>query len=422
MDALLVIAGFFALLAFGVPIAVSLIVSALGYILFMTDIPVIIVAQQALAGTDAFTLMAVPYFIVAGALMQAAGISTRIVALARSLVGWMPGGLAVVTILASMFFATMTGAGAATTAAVGGMMIPAMVKDGYHRGYASALQASAGVFGPILPPSVLMILYAVAAEVSVGDMLIAGIIPGLLIGIVMIGFVMIQSQRMKFGTREPFSLKNAGTSFVKSFWALLAPVVILGGIYSGIFTPTEAAAIGCFYSLIVGVFIYREIDFTKLLRTLFESFKIAAGIMLIVGATQAFGWVLTREGLPQAAASFFTETVTSPTLFLLIAIVLFLIAGCFIDAVPNVLIFAPILTPVAAAYGIDLIHFGVVMVVAFCAGLLTPPVGVNLFVASEVGRTPLRVIIPYAWAFFGVIVATLILLALVPWFSLTLIS
>ncbi|HIX00780.1 MAG TPA: TRAP transporter large permease subunit, partial [Candidatus Nesterenkonia stercoripullorum] len=200
MDALLVIAGFFALLAFGVPIAVSLIVSALGYILFMTDIPVIIVAQQALAGTDAFTLMAVPYFIVAGALMQAAGISTRIVALARSLVGWMPGGLAVVTILASMFFATMTGAGAATTAAVGGMMIPAMVKDGYHRGYASALQASAGVFGPILPPSVLMILYAVAAEVSVGDMLIAGIIPGLLIGIVMIGFVMIQSQRMKFGT------------------------------------------------------------------------------------------------------------------------------------------------------------------------------------------------------------------------------
>ena len=209
---------------------------------------------------------------------------------------------------------------------------------------------------------------------------------------------------------------------MKSFWALLAPVVILGGIYSGIFTPTEAAAIGCFYSLIVGVFIYREIDFTKLLRTLFESFKIAAGIMLIVGATQAFGWVLTREGLPQAAASFFTETVTSPTLFLLIAIVLFLIAGCFIDAVPNVLIFAPILTPVAAAYGIDLIHFGVVMVVAFCAGLLTPPVGVNLFVASEVGRTPLRVIIPYAWAFFGVIVATLILLALVPWFSLTLIS
>lgn len=209
MGALLVIVGFFVLLGFGAPVAVSLVVSSLGYILFMTDIPVIIVAQQTLAGTDSFTLMAVPYFIVAGALMQAAGISTRIVALARSLVGWMPGGLAVVTILASMFFAAMTGAGAATTAAVGGMMIPAMVKDGYHRGYASALQASAGVFGPIIPPSILMILYAVNAEVSVGDMLIAGILPGLFIGIVMIVFVMVQARRKGYGTRRSSSSRRS---------------------------------------------------------------------------------------------------------------------------------------------------------------------------------------------------------------------
>ncbi|MFC0673211.1 TRAP transporter large permease [Brachybacterium hainanense] len=421
MDALLLIVGFFALLAYGVPVAVSLIVAALGYILLLTDIPVIIVAQQALAGTDSFTLMAVPYFIVAGALMQAAGISTRIVNLARSLVGWMPGGLAVVTILASMFFAAMTGAGAATTAAVGGMMIPAMVKDGYHRGYASALQASGGVFGPIIPPSILMILYAVTAEVSVGDMLIAGILPGILLGLMMIVFVMVQSQRKGFGTREPFELKKVGVALKESFWALLAPIIILGGIYTGIFTPTEAAAIGCFYSLVVGVLIYREITVPKMLRILFESFKVAAGIMLIVGGTQAFGWVLTREGLPQAAARFFADNVSSPLLFLLIAIVLFLVAGCFIDAVPNVLIFGPILVPVAVAYGIDPIHFGIVMVVAFCAGLITPPVGVNLFVASEVGGTPLRVMIPHVWPFFGVIVAGLVVLALVPWFSLALI-
>lgn len=422
MDALLAIVGFFVLLGFGAPVAVSLIVSALGYIVFMTDIPVIIVAQQALAGTDSFTLMAVPYFIVAGALMQAAGISTRIVELARSLVGWMPGGLAVVTILASMFFAAMTGAGAATTAAVGGMMIPAMVKEGYDRGYASALQASAGVFGPIIPPSILMILYAVTAEVSVGDMLIAGILPGIFLGLLMIVFVMVQSQRKGFGTREPFALSNVAVAFKRSFWALLAPVVILGGIYTGIFTPTEAAAIGCFYSLIVGLVIYREISMKKLLRILFESFKIAAGIMLIVGGTQAFGWVLTREGLPQAAAQFFTDNVSSPALFLLIAIALFLVAGCFIDAVPNVLIFAPILVPVANAYGIDPVHFGIVMVVAFCAGLITPPVGVNLFVASEVGNTSLRAMIPHAWGFFGVIVAGLVVLAFVPWLSLALIA
>lgn len=421
MDAVLVIVGFFILLGFGAPVAVSLIVSALGYILFMTDIPVIIVAQQALAGTDSFTLMAVPYFIVAGSLMQAAGISTRIVNLARSLVGWMPGGLAVVTIIASMFFAAMTGAGAATTAAVGGMMIPAMVKDGYNRNYATALQASAGVFGPIIPPSILMILYAVTAGVSVGDMLLAGIVPGLLIGLVMVAFVMVQAQRKKHGTRAKFEIKNVGISLKESFWALLAPVIILGGIYTGFMTPTEAAAIGCFYSLVVGVFIYREISVKKLLSVLFESFKTAAGIMLIVGATQAFGWVLTREGLPQAAASFFTDHVSNPVLFLLIAVLLFLIAGCFIDAVPNVLIFAPILVPVADAYGIDLIHFGIVMVVAFCAGLITPPVGVNLFVAAEVGRTPLRSFIPQAWHFFGVIVVCLCVLALVPWFSLVLI-
>lgn len=421
MDAVLVIVGFFTLLGFGAPIAVSLIVSALGYIFFMTDIPVIIVAQQALAGTDAFTLMAVPYFIVAGSLMQAAGISTRIVNLARSLVGWMPGGLAVVTIIASMFFAAMTGAGAATTAAVGGMMIPAMVKDGYDRNYATALQASAGVFGPIIPPSILMVLYAVTAGVSVGDMLIAGLLPGIFIGILMVGFVMLQAQRKKQGTRAKFEIKEVGVAFKQSIWALLAPVIILGGIYTGFMTPTEAAAIGCFYSLVIGVFIYREISVKKLLSILFESFKIAAGIMLIVGGTQAFGWVLTREGLPQAAAQFFTENVSSPTLFLLIAVVLFLIAGCFIDAVPNVLIFAPILAPVAAAYGIDLIHFGVVMVVAFCAGLITPPVGVNLFVAAEVGKAPLRTFIPHVWPFFGVIVASLFVLAMVPWLSLALI-
>lgn len=421
MDAVLVIVGFFTLLGFGAPIAVSLIVSALGYIFFMTDIPVIIVAQQALAGTDAFTLMAVPYFIVAGSLMQAAGISTRIVNLARSLVGWMPGGLAVVAIIASMFFAAMTGAGAATTAAVGGMMIPAMVKDGYDRNYATALQASAGVFGPIIPPSILMVLYAVTAGVSVGDMLIAGLLPGIFIGILMVGFVMLQAQRKKQGTRAKFEIKEVGVAFKQSIWALLAPVIILGGIYTGFMTPTEAAAIGCFYSLVIGVFIYREISVKKLLSILFESFKIAAGIMLIVGGTQAFGWVLTREGLPQAAAQFFTENVSSPTLFLLIAVVLFLIAGCFIDAVPNVLIFAPILAPVAAAYGIDLIHFGVVMVVAFCAGLITPPVGVNLFVAAEVGKAPLRTFIPHVWPFFGVIVASLFVLAMVPWLSLALI-
>lgn len=421
MEAGIVILAFFALMIVGIPVAVSLLISSLAYIFFMSDVPAIVVAQQALAGTDKFTLMAVPYFIVAGSLMQSGGISARIVKLARSLVGWMPGGLGVVTVVASVFFAAMTGAGAATTAAVGAMMIPAMIKDGYGRGFSTALQACGGVFGPIIPPSVLMVLYAVNAQTSVGDMLIAGLLPGMFLGVILIAYVMIYAKRRNVGRREPFSLKNVGKTFIEAFWALLTPIIILGGIYSGVLTPTEAAAVGCFYSVIVGVFVYRELTFRKLLLVLYNSFKGAAGIMLIVGATQAFGWVLTREGLPQAAALWFKSTITNQHLFMLACIVLFLIFGIFIDAVPNVLIFAPILTPVAAQYGIDLVHFGVVMVVAFCIGLVTPPVGVNLFVASEVGKVPLREFLPNVWPIFLILVLGLVVIAFVPQLSLILI-
>lgn len=418
MEAGIVIVAFLGLMLIGVPVAVALIVSALGYIVFLSNVPISVVAQQTLAGTDAFTLMAVPYFIVAGSLMESSGISRRIVDLARSLVAWMPGGLAVVTIIASMFFAAMTGAGAATTAAVGAMMIPALAKDGYDRGYASALQASAGVFGPIIPPSILMVLYAVNAQVSVGDMLIAGVLPGIFLGVLLVAFVIIKSLRSKQGlTREPFSPRGVAVSFGRSFWALLTPGIILGGIYTGILTPTEAAAVACFYSVIVGIFIYRELTLGRLLEVLYRSFKLAAGIMLIVGATRAFGWVLTREGLPQAAATWFTETITNPSVFLLACVALFLVAGFFIDAVPNVLIFAPILAPVALAYDIDLRHFGIIMVVSFCLGLITPPVGVNLFVASEVGGVPLRRLIPHAWPFFGILLLGLVVLVAVPQIS-----
>lgn len=422
MEAGIVIVAFLALMVLGVPVSVSLLTASLGYIVLMSDVPVIVVAQQALAGTDKFTLMAVPYFIVAGALMQAGGISTRIVKLARSLVGSLPGGLAVVTVVASLFFGAMTGAGAATTAAVGAMMIPAMVKDGYSRSYATALQAGGGVFGPIIPPSILMVLYAVNSNVGVGDMLIAGILPGILLGLMMIVLAMVMAKKNGMGTREKFSIKRVWEALIESFWALLTPVIILGGIYSGILTPTEAAAVGCFYSVIVGVFIYREIKPLELLKVLYRSFLGAAGIMLIVGATQAFGWVLTREGLPQAAAKWFTTAITDPGLFLIACVVLFLIAGVFIDAVPNVLIFAPILGPVAQAYGIDMIHFGIVMVVAFCLGLITPPVGVNLFVASEVGDVPIRKMIPHVWPIFITLVAGLLILVYVPWFSTALVG
>lgn len=414
MVASLIIIIFFVLMFLGVPVAVSLCLSALTYMVCFVDVPSIIIAQQMLAGIDKFTLMAIPFFVIAGGLMESGGISKRIVRFARSLVGSLPGGMGIVTVISSMIFAAMTGAGAATTAAVGGIMIPAMEEDGYDAGFASAVQAAGGIFGPLIPPSVLMVLYGVAASVSVGDMLLAGLLPGLFLGLLVILVTVILCVKRNYRGTLKFSFREVGRSFVDAIWALLVPVVILGGIYSGIFTPTESAAVACFYSLIVGLFVYKELQWRSLCSVVFKAFKSAAGIMLIVGTTQAFGWVLTKEGIPQAVAAWFTSVIDSPIVFMLAACLMLLVAGCFLDAVPALLIFAPILCPTAAAYGISLIHFGVVMVVALVIGLVTPPVGINLFVASSVGGQPVHKIIPHLPAFIVTILTGLIIIVFCP--------
>ena len=391
---------FFALLFLGVPIAYGLIASSMLYIICFSRVPIIIVAQQMLKGVDSFTLLAVPFFVIAGSLMQAGGISRKIVDFAKKLVGHLPGGLAVVTTIASMIFAAMTGAGAATTAAVGGIMIPEMKKEGYDGGFACALQAVGGIFGPIIPPSILMVLYAVASGASVGDMLMSGVVPGILLGAILIAVeVSICIKKGYHGTAKAATMSEIGKSFFESFWAMLAPLIILGGIYSGVFTPTEASAVTCFYCLIIGVFVYKGFKFTEIPKVVYAGVKSAAGIMLIVAATQIFGWVLTRAGIPQSVANWFVAHVSSPVVFMLAVILILLIAGCFIDAVPNMLIFAPIFVPTANAYSINLVYFGVVMVIALCVGLVTPPVGINLFVASNVGKEPIHKIIPHVWVF-----------------------
>ena len=281
-----------------------------------------------------FTLMAIPFFVIAGGLMESGGISKRIVNFARTVVGHLPGGLAIVTVVASMIFAAMTGAGAATTAAVGGIMIPSMQEEGYDGGYASAVQAVGGIFGPLIPPSILMVLYGVASGESVGDMLLAGLVPGLFLGVIVIGVVVWQCIKKGYKGVGHFSLKRAAKSFLDAIWAILAPAIILGGIYSGLFTPTEASAVACFYCLIIGLFVYRELNFKSLGKVVFKSVKTAAGIMLIVAATQAFGWVLTRAGIPQMVAEGFTSVISSPTVFMFAVVFILIVAGCFIDAVP----------------------------------------------------------------------------------------
>lgn len=395
MDLAVLIISFFVLLFLGIPIAFALCLSALSYLVLFSDVPLIIIGQQMLKGVDSFTLMAIPFFVIAGCLMQSGGISKRIVNFAKTLVGWMPGGLAVVDVVASMIFAAMTGAGAATTAAVGGIMIPSMEEEGYDPGFASAIQTMGGVFGPIIPPSILMVLYAVASGESVGDMLMAGLLPGLFLGLVLIVVVVILCIRKGYKGSGKFSLRAAVKAFGDAFFALLAPVIILGGIYSGFVTPTEASAVCCFYCLLVGLFVYREIKITEVCKVVYEGVKSAAGIMLIVAATQVFGWVITRAGIPQTVAQMFTSSISNGTVFLFAVCLILLVAGCFIDAVPALLIFAPIFCPTAQAYGINMVHFGVVMVIVLCIGLATPPVGINLYVASSVGGQPVHKIIPH---------------------------
>lgn len=395
MDLFVLIASFFVMLFLGIPIAFALCLSSLLYMLLYSSVPLIIIGQQMLKGVDSFTLLAIPFFIIAGNLMTNGGISKRIVNFAKQLVGWMPGGLAVVDIVASMIFAAMTGAGAATTAAVGGMMIPHMEEEGYDPGFASAIQAMGGVFGPIIPPSTLMVLYAVASGESVGKMFLGGIMPGLYLGLCLIIVIVIMCKKKGYGGGEKFDAKTFVKATVDAFWALLAPVIILGGIYSGIMTPTESSAVCCFYCMIVGLFIYKELDFNGLVRAVAGGLKGSAGIMLIVAATQVFGWVLTRAQIPQTIAKAFTENVSNGTAFLFMVCLILLVAGCFIDAVPALLIFAPIFCPTAQAYGLNMIHFGVVMVVVLCIGLATPPVGINLYVASSVGGQPVHKIIPH---------------------------
>lgn len=414
MGVLVLMASFFVLLFVGVPIAYSLCLAALFYMIGFADIPLIVIGQQMLKGVDSFTLMAIPFFVIAGGLMESGGISKRIVSFAKTLVGFLPGGLAVVTVVASMIFAAMTGAGAATTAAVGGIMIPSMEENGYDAGYASAVQAVGGIFGPLIPPSILMVLYGVASGESVGDMLMAGLLPGLFLGVIVIAVVIYQCIKRGYTGVGKFSLKNTVKAFYHAIGALLAPVIILGGIYSGLFTPTEASAVCCFYCLIIGLFVYKELKVAILGKIVFKSVKTAAGIMLIVAATQAFGWVITRANIPQLVAESVTSVISSPTIFMLAVCLILLIAGCFIDAVPALLIFAPILIPTANEYGISLIHFGVVMVVVLCIGLVTPPVGLNLFVASSVGGQPIHKIIPHLPVLIGAITVGALIIVFIP--------
>ena len=329
MSSILMIVLFLVTLFAGIPVVGAMGLAAIVYIQFFTSIPMSIVANQMLAGVASVPLMAIPFFIIAGALMEKGGISKRIINFANSLVGSRSGGLGMVVIIASAFFAAMTGSGAACVAAIGGMMIPAMKNNGYDVDFACALQAAGGTLGPIIPPSILMVLFSCCTANSVGDMLLAGLFPGILIAGAMMLVTYIISKKRGYKGSGKFSWGEVWKSFKESVWALLTPVIILGGIYSGIFTPTEASAVSCLYAMIVGLFVYKELTFKDLLACLYKSVGLIGQILSIVATTQLFSWILTRAGLPQIIAQWCMSISSNPVVFLLAIMVILLIVGCY---------------------------------------------------------------------------------------------
>ena len=414
MGVIVLFLSFFVFIFVGSPIALALGGSALIYIVLFANVSPLIVMQQILASVNTYTLLAVPFFIMAGALMETGGISKRIVSFCQALVGHFTGGLALVVVLASVFFAAMTGSGVAACAAVGGIMIPMMVNNGYHSDFACALQATSGIFGPLIPPSIVMVLYAVYANQSVSTMLMAGVGPGLMQAAMVCILAVWICHRRGYAGVGSFSMKRLLKEFGSSFWALLAPVIILGGIYSGICTATEASGVACFYSILVGLFIYKEMNWKTMLECLGKAMKSTGNIMLIVGASGAFSWVLTRERIASKLANTLLSITSSEVLFLIVVMLILLFLGCFIDSVPITTIMTPILAPIAMEYGVSLVHLGGIMVSATCIGLITPPMGLNLFMAAQVGNRPIHAVIGAIKPFILVTVIGLVLVAFIP--------
>jgi tripartite ATP-independent transporter DctM subunit len=367
-----------------------------------------------------FPLAAIPFFILAGNLMETGGISRRLVEFAKSIVGGIQGGLPMTCVLTCMIFAAVSGSSVATTFAVGAILIPALIKHGYPKPWATALQATSAELGVIIPPSIPMILFGVSAEVSIGELFVAGVGPGLLIGGALMLFVWLYSKYKGWGKNDGDGRLSFGKATWQAGWALLMPVIVLGGIYGGVFTPTEAAAVAVFYSLIVGTVIYREIGIKDLYNILRKSVISSAVIMFIIANAGLFAFLLTRAGAPEAIGTWLQQVLQSPLYFLLGINVALFIIGMFIETGAAILVLAPILVPVAVHFGIDPVHLGMVMVVNLALGMVTPPFGVNLFAACTVARISLDRVIKDLIPFIGVILACLMLISYVPEISLTL--
>lgn len=415
---LAVLVALFVLFMAGVPIAVSLALAGVIGLEFFSNLPLLLVAQRMFVGIDSFPLMAIPFFILAGNLMSAGGISERLVDLAKSIIGGIQGGLACTCVLTCMIFASVSGSSVATTFAIGAILIPAMVRHGYPRPTAAAIQAVSAELGVLIPPSIPLILFGVATETSIGQLFIAGIGPGVLIGLSLIVFLAVWCRLRGYGLRDGEDRMALWPAFKRSAIALLMPVVVIGGIYGGVFTPTEASAVAVFYALAVGMILYRELKFRDFPAILRQTMISTSVIMFIIAAAALFSFILTRAGVPSAIGAMASELFTEKWSFLLAVNLLLLIVGMFIETSAATLVLAPILTPIAIGFGVDPVHFGVIVVVNLALGMCTPPLGVNLFAACSVARISLDRIVPALVPFILVILGCLMAVTYLPFISI----
>lgn len=405
------------LLFIGAPIAVAIAGSTAVAVGSTGIFGLEVVPQQMFIALNSFPLMAIPFFILAGHLMQVGGISERLIDFGSALIGHLTGGLAMAAVLTSMFFAAISGSGAATVAAIGSILIPAMLARGYGRGFTAANQAVSGALGVVIPPSIPLILFAVAANESAGDMFLAGILPGVVVTMSLLIMAYFYSRKRGYKGAQKVAGKELFVAFRRSILALLMPVIVLGGIYGGVFTPTEAAVVAVLYALLVGL-VYRRFTFRKLVDAFADSAVTSAVVMIVIAAAGLFAFFMNVLGFPDRVLGFMQSINLGVIGFLVFVNIILLIAGMFIEAAAAILIFVPILLPMAVGLGIDPVHFGMIMVVNLAVGLVTPPVGLNLFVASDLAKIPLGTLSKAVIPFILVLLVSIAIVSGIPQLSL----
>jgi len=413
MEIVVLLGIFFSLVLFGAPLIVAFIWASVIPLVLFCDMTLAVVTQKLFTAINSFGLLAVPFFIIAGSLLDKGGISKRLINLAMALVGWLPGSLAVVTFLASAFFGAVSGSSVATVAAIGGVMLPIMLKEGYPLNFSLATVTTGGFLGIIIPPSIPMVLYGLTTGVSVGDLFVAGIIPGLMLTGAMSTYAVLWGLRNKDKVKKyPFSINKLLIAFKEAIWALVMPGIILGGIYSGVFTPTEAAAVACFYGVFVGLVVFKELNLKKIILVLRSSLASSSLILVMIACVSVFAHVIALENVNEILFNFITSIASSTFSFWVVITIILFIVGMIIDTPPAILLMGTLLVPISSKFGIDPLVFGLVMIVNLGIGLCTPPVGMNLYVAKGLMKNINTRQVLSKHLFIYVTFATLVLLIL----------